>query len=519
MWKKKGEKNLYIVPSPPLSPPLQHIPFQPLSLSPRVSPPLMFQDDGFRSNILAQVRRYSHIARDLTDSEAPPQTLPPALPQSLPQQPTPLPPQVPQPQHAALVQAQHAAQMPQYSVHGRGAGGRASPTPPPLPGVTAVPEVRVVQSDAILMRLDAFELQANAFDYNVMRRKRTAELMSDVKTLQHEVAAENSILEDEVLQAKNLAQLKAGLKEKFLTQLEGTHTGLREVTAYFHEKQLQVVRAMHSASHEPLQRSSSPLTTQDCPLCNDTPGEDENHAFDLLHNELEGINQRIHLVRAEQESYVDSLHAELRNIHLQIESTKEARKRSEEEFVVLLERVVGKLADELKEEKQKRVSLFKMLRTEMRRRNLAKRTKNRGNIEVQKQSAHHAKPIRQKRAGSPPKQFVVAEVVGAGGMTSPPPAMAEPAQPLWAERETMPAVHQAPDLSPTPTTLRMAPSSLFTHLFQPHPATPVKSIRGPGLSSLNANVNLKNQHAIVQKRTPSGKLQPHNKEDSKPKWK
>eukprot|EP00754_Rhynchopus_humris_P018999 Rhum_TRINITY_DN14630_c12_g1::Rhum_TRINITY_DN14630_c12_g1_i1::g.105397::m.105397 len=393
----------------------------------------MMLEDAFTSNALEQIKRYSQIAQDLNST---PQHHPPAPAHHLPHH------------HHPSASAAAAAALPLG--------------PPPLqalaPSATAAAAAAAVSAapttpqlaSALLARLDAFEVRVNAHDYNVVRRQRLAEMSSEVQAVQHQLEADLLLATDGVLQQQEAQDTVAKVRARLHQATEDKHEGLRDVTAHFRDGSAAFLGALEVCGGGGVDGSG---------------GEPTLAVFEA---EVRRIEASMDAVKVRQEESVQVMQAELWRLHKAVEETREGRKASEAEFMKLVEVVVGKLTAELKEEKEKRVALFRTLRAELKRRNIAGRIRGGGGVaSALAASAGAAGPQGSRRSRHQQR-----------GVS--PPRHARARQPQ--RRDVSPPAPPCDEeqASPTPATLRLPPASIFTHLFQtPQPAQPPPAAAAP----------------------------------------
>ena len=381
-------------------------------------------DDAFTSNALEQIKRYSQIAQDLNST----------------------------PQHHAPGPAHH---LPHHH-HPAAAAAAALPLgPPPLqalaPLATAAAAAAAAASaaptpaqlaSALLARLDAFEVRVNAHDYNVVRRQRLAEMSSEVQAVQHQLEADLLLATDEVLQQQEAQDTVANVRTRLHQATEDKHEGLRDVTAHFRDGSAAFLGALE--------------------VCGGgVNGGDAEPTLAVFEAEVRRIEASMDAVKGRQEESVQVMQAELWRLHKAVEETREGRKASEAEFMKLVEVVVGKLTAELKEEKEKRVALFRTLRAELKRRNIAGRIRGGGGVASALAASTSASATQGSRRNRHQHRGVS------------PPRHARARQPQRRD-VSPPAQGDEEQASPTPATLRLPPASIFTHLFQtPQPAPPL----------------------------------------------
>ncbi|KAJ9462984.1 hypothetical protein DIPPA_22532 [Diplonema papillatum] len=151
-------------------------------------------------------------------------------------------------------------------------------------------------------------------------------------------------------------------------------------------------------------------------------------------------------VEAGEEARLTVLWGEVHRLRDAVDEVKGRRERTERKFLNAFESIVGDLASQLKDERRSRQAAQDKLRAAV--------------------ATIRAKPIRLSSSRDQPPD----------SHYSPPRTLLP--SPLGAN--SYPARHATPvpraaspgPATPVPTTLRVSPASLFTHLFQPHPGTP-----------------------------------------------
>eukprot|EP01064_Diplonema_japonicum_P014547 TRINITY_DN22226_c0_g1_i1.p1 TRINITY_DN22226_c0_g1~~TRINITY_DN22226_c0_g1_i1.p1 ORF type:complete len:395 (+),score=71.02 TRINITY_DN22226_c0_g1_i1:55-1239(+) len=326
----------------------------------------------FNERIFEQVKRYSHIANDLKGPE-PDEECDPRMAEELR-----LMQQRVLNQRAQLQAQQHELQL-CSPYEGSGVPMEGSPrSVSPAGGYSYG-----VKLDELLNKISTAELRLNNYYFCNTRHKRANDLANEVRNISQAV--------DEISTPSIKTDLELeNIKSRFLSNIEGRSTGLREIEAKITDKEMQM-REMTDIYRSPMGKSESGFL-----------------------EEVQRIDEKLRVCDAEEKRKVTELQREIQFLNEGIDRVKGEREKSEARFLSVFEDIVRKLAGQLKEERARRIETYERLHYTM-------------------QSI--SPPITLKK----------------------------------------------------PTTLKLPPSTLFTHLYNAHPSEPSTPTPHP-LAALDFNV-------------------------------